>query len=76
MQILSASVRTCPFASSQKLGKSVVRIHEVGVAGIVRIGLRVIRRRKIPIEMLLRALRTGRVDFTIVEAFALLGIAQ
>jgi hypothetical protein len=26
--------------------------------------------------MLLRALRTGRVDFTIVEAFAFFGIAQ
>ena len=75
MQILSGSVRTCPFASSQKSRKSIVRIHEVGVAGI-RIGLRVIRRGKIPIEMLLRALRTGRVDFTIVEAFAFFGIAQ
>ena len=35
-----------------------------------------IRRRKIPIEMLLRPLGTRRADLAIVEPFTLLGIAQ
>jgi len=36
----------------------------------------VIRRRKIPIEMLLRSLGTRGVDLAVVETLALAGIAQ
>ena len=54
MQILAASVRACPFAAPQKLGESIVRIHVIGEAGIVRVGMSVIRRSIIPIEMTLR----------------------
>src|SRR5258705_2187389 len=76
MQILPATVPARPFAAPQKLRESVVRIHEVGEAGIVRVGTSVIRRGKIPIETMLRPLRARRVDLASVETFALLGIAQ
>ncbi|MGH6934606.1 MAG: hypothetical protein ACRED2_00225, partial [Methylocella sp.] len=76
MQILSAPVRACPLAPPQKLGKSAVRIHEIGEAGVVCVGMTVIRRRKIPIELMLWPLHTRRVDLTVVETFALLSIPE
>src|ERR1700722_5714511 len=76
MQIPSAPVCARPFTASQKLGESVVRIHEIGEAGTVGVGMTVIRRRKIPIEMLLRSFCTRRVDLSVIKTFALLGIAQ
>src|SRR5258706_6974513 len=76
VQIPSAPVRARRFTTPQKLGESVVRIHEIGEAGIVRIGMIVIRRRKIPIVMLRRSLRTPCVDLSVVQTFAPSRLAQ
>ena len=76
MQIQSALIRACLLAASEKLGESIIRIQEIGVAGIVRVGMSVIRRRKITIEVMLLPLRTRRIDLAVVEACALLGIGE
>ena len=62
--------------ASEKVGKSIVRVHEIGEAGIVLIGTALVRGGKVPIEVVLRPLRTRRVDLTSVETPALLGIRK
>lgn len=76
MQIPSTPVGARSFATSQKLGESVVRIHEIGITGIIGIGTTMIRRGEIAVVTLLRPLCTCLVDLAGVEAFALLRIAQ
>ena len=76
MQIISPPVCGRALSTPQKLRQSVVCIHEIREAGIARVRMTVIRRREIPIELMLRPLRARRIDFPIVEAFALFGVAQ
>jgi hypothetical protein len=59
----------------QHFGEWVVAVHEIGKAGRARIGMPLIRRREVAIVLLLRPLGSRR-HLAIIEALALLGIAQ
>ena len=76
MQIRSAPICTRPLAAPQELRERIVCIDEIGEAGGIRIGVLLIRRSEIPIEMMLRPLCTRRVDLAVVETLSLLSIAE
>jgi hypothetical protein len=75
VEIPSASVRVRSCAAPQKLRETVVRIHKIGKSGIVGVGLTVIRRRKVPIVIILWPFRACCVNLAVVEPFSFLRIA-
>ena len=76
MQVLPAPVGTRPLPAPQQFGERIIPLHEIGESGRIRIGVPLVRRSEIAVEMLLWPLRARRIDFAIIKPLALVRIAE
>ncbi len=77
MHVLSAAIGALGLAAAQQVGEDVVAIHEIGIAGGIRVRMLRFPAGIIAVEMLARwALGAGSVDLPGIETLAFVDIAQ